>query len=63
MKATVDKDLCIGCELCTQICPSFFSMAVDGVAHALAGTVPPEDEACCSEAAEGCPVKAIAVTG
>lgn len=30
MKAYVDKDTCIGCELCTQICPDVFSMDDDG---------------------------------
>ena len=30
MQANVDKELCIGCELCTSICPELFSMDDDG---------------------------------
>ena len=35
MKAYVDKDTCIGCELCTQICPDVFSMDDDGKSVAI----------------------------
>ena len=53
MKAYVDKDTCIGCELCTQICPDVFSMDDDGksVAKNL------QDDAV--EARDSCPVSAI----
>jgi ferredoxin len=63
MKAIVDNSLCVGCELCAQICPAVFSMGTDGFAESVAGQVPPEQEASCREAAESCPVDAIAVTG
>jgi ferredoxin len=63
MNAIVDKDLCVGCELCAQICPAVFSMGTDGFAEAIAGPVPAEEEPSCKEAAESCPVDAIAVTG
>ena len=26
MKATIDRDACIGCELCVTICPEVFEM-------------------------------------
>ena len=29
MKATVDPDLCVGCELCVQLCPDVFAMQGD----------------------------------
>jgi ferredoxin len=61
MKATVDKDLCIGCELCVQLCSSVFTMGTDGFAEAITGPLSADSEACCKEAAESCPVSAITV--
>ena len=40
MKAKVDESLCIGCELCVQICPGVFRMEGD-FAVAIVDTVPP----------------------
>ena len=58
MKATVNPDTCIGCGLCVSTCPAVFEMQGD-VAVVVADPVPPEAEAGCREAAEGCPVSAI----
>jgi ferredoxin len=63
MKVIVDKNLCVGCELCAQICPAVFSMGPDSFAEAISGPVPAEQEASCREAAESCPVDAIEITG
>lgn len=60
MKARVDPDKCIGCQLCVETCPAVFSMEGD-TATAFGGAVPREEEAACRQAAEGCPVEAIAV--
>ena len=35
MKAVVDKNLCIGCGLCANICPECISMDDDGLAVAI----------------------------
>ena len=59
MKAYVDKDTCIGCELCTQICPDVFSMDDDGKSVAISGYIPKELEDDAVEAREACPVSAI----
>ena len=32
MKAKIDRDGCIGCGMCTEICPEVFEMADDGLA-------------------------------
>ncbi len=60
MKATVDPNLCIGCELCVQICPDIFAMEED-LAIVSVDEVPADIEPSCREAMETCPVSAIAV--
>lgn len=61
MKATIDRDNCIGCELCADTCPAVFRMAGDGHAEAYANHVPKADEAAATEAAQNCPVCVITV--
>jgi ferredoxin len=60
MKASVDADLCTGCELCTQTCPDLFEME-DEVAKVTADPVPSSAEECAKQAAEECPVEAIKI--
>jgi len=59
MKAFVDPDTCIGCELCVSICPMVFSMNADSIAEAVSGEVPTESEMACRDAEADCPVQAI----
>lgn len=61
MKATVDENLCIGCGLCAQICDAVFEMD-DELARVMTDHVPADAEASCRQAAESCPVGAIAIT-
>ena len=35
-KCSVNKDLCIGCGLCTSVCPDVLVMGDDGLAEAVA---------------------------
>lgn len=60
MKAIVDATTCIGCTLCTNICPEVFEMDGD-LAIVKGDSVPPEAAATCKEAAESCPVTAITI--
>ena len=62
MRASVDPDTCIGCELCPTICPDVFRMGDDGLAHAIVDPVPSGTEGTAKEAAESCPVEAITIT-
>lgn len=60
MKPKVDEELCIGCGLCSEICPDIFEMGDDDLAH----VINPErcqEAGCCEEAAEECPVEAISL--
>ncbi|MGB7568883.1 MAG: ferredoxin [Chitinivibrionales bacterium] len=61
MKASVNEDICIGCELCVQTCPEVFKMNDDGKAQTKIETVPFSQEQLCKQAAEECPVEAISV--
>lgn len=58
MKAKVNKDVCIGCGLCTGIEPDVFRIGDDGLAEAYAD-VTKENEANVDEAVNSCPVGAI----
>ena len=62
MNASVDKDTCIGCGLCTSICESIFEMDDDGKAVAKNPDVPSELEDEAKDAEASCPVNAISVS-
>ncbi len=59
MKSKVDPDLCISCELCTNICSEVYSMGDDGLAHAIEGDIPEEQLAEAENARDSCPTSAI----
>ncbi len=56
-KVNVNKDVCIGCGLCTGLLPSVFEFDDDGKAKA--NEVPAEDEASIADVVAQCPVGAI----
>ncbi len=60
MRAIVDKDTCTGCGLCTESCPEIFEMEGD-IAVVKVDEIPPEAEEAARQAAEECPVEAIAI--
>lgn len=59
MTAHVNES-CVGCGLCTGICPGVFTMTDEGVAAAR-DEIFPEQEGQVREAAESCPAAAIEV--
>jgi ferredoxin len=54
---TVDKDLCVGCGLCSQVCSDVFEMAADDKADVIDGADLSAD--CVQDAIDQCPVAAI----
>ncbi|HSV30578.1 MAG TPA: ferredoxin [Atribacteraceae bacterium] len=57
MAVKIDEELCIGCELCVQICPDMFDM--NGEGKAVAKTGADESLDCVDEALDSCPTSAI----
>ena len=61
MKVKVDKDLCLGCGICADICPDVFEIEDDSKAVAKVEEVPPEVQDSCRDAAQQCPEEAIKI--
>lgn len=53
------NDGCIGCGLCSQICPNVFSMSDEGLAQAIDEEVDKDDLDLAEEAKDSCPVGVI----
>jgi ferredoxin len=60
MRASVDPELCTGCELCVENCPDVFEMD-DESAKVKVDEIPDDQMDCVRSAAEDCPVEAISV--
>jgi ferredoxin len=59
MKATVSEE-CVSCGLCVDICPDVFEMGTE-YAQVKMTSIPAKFETAVRQAAEECPVSAIAV--
>ena len=53
----VDEPICIGCTLCTQVCPKVFEMKDDGKSHAKNPEADSEENI--QQAIDCCPVSCI----
>lgn len=62
MKATVNKDACIGCGACNAICPEVFNFNDDeNYAFVATEEVAEDKKDKVVEASEGCPTSAISI--
>ncbi len=61
MKASIDRDNCIGCSLCVETCPEVFRMAEDDLAEVYLDSIPEAAEETAKEAENTCPVSVITV--
>jgi len=60
MKVIIDRSECIGCGLCTEICPEIFRMDNDDLAEIYA-EVDDSLKDSAVEAQDSCPVSAISL--
>ncbi|MCR4434757.1 MAG: ferredoxin [Clostridiales bacterium] len=61
MKARVDREKCIGCGLCTNICPEVFELDEEGLARVKVSEIPESSAEAAGEAADSCPAEAISI--
>jgi ferredoxin len=61
MRIRIDKELCIGCEACIDICPEVLEMQDDFATVKIEDDIPEELEEAVREAAEACPSEAIEI--
>ena len=61
MRIRIDKDLCIGCEACIDICPEVLEMQDDLAIAKIEDDIPEDLEDAIREAAEACPSQAIEI--
>jgi ferredoxin len=61
MRVKIDKDLCIGCEACIEICPEVMEMQDDLAFPKIEDDIPEDLEDAVREAAEACPSQAIEI--
>ena len=62
MHAKIDRDSCISCGQCIEICPEVFYMADDGLADVHLDPIPKDMQQEAAEAGASCPVSVISVT-
>ena len=61
MNAKINRDTCIGCELCANISPEVYEMDDEQISIVIASPIPPESEASAKEAEDSCPTSAISI--
>lgn len=61
MKATVDRDTCIACGICSSTCPDVYEEGDDGIAVVIEDPIPEDLEECAQEGADSCPTDAISI--
>ncbi|MCD4694133.1 ferredoxin [bacterium] len=57
MSININKDKCIGCGRCTEICPNTFKLSNEGKSE----VINKNDLNCAMKASDQCPVEAIMV--
>jgi len=55
----VNKEKCIGCGFCSNLCPEVFELDEEGKSRVKEGADLKKNKGCIEEAKNGCPVGAI----
>ena len=61
MKAFIERNGCIGCGLCSDICPVIFRMDAEGLAEVYTTPIPADAQKDAREAEDSCPVSVIMI--
>lgn len=61
MKATVNKNTCIGCGICVDICPEIFEIDPQGLSEAMVAEVSSYYLPEAMNASSACPTNAIKI--
>lgn len=61
MKAYVDRETCIGCEMCAGTCPEVFHIDDEGKSVPIKDEIPENKLESAKDAESGCPVSAISI--
>lgn len=62
MKAVVNKNTCIGCGICVEICPEIFELDPQGLSESMLTEVSSYYISDAKEAANSCPTNAISIS-
>ena len=60
MKVKVDRDKCLGCAMCLNLCPEVFEFK-DGKSQVKKGIDLEKYKKCIQQAAQNCPARAIKI--
>jgi ferredoxin len=61
LRASVNKNSCIGCGICTEICPAVFELDPMGLSEAMVAAIDPSLGSTLRQASESCPTNAITI--
>lgn len=61
LRANVNKNACIGCGICVDICPGLFELDPQGLSEATTILINPSLTSKANLAAEACPTAAISI--
>lgn len=59
MKIKVDKEKCVSCGLCTNMCPDYFNLDENNKSEVIKQPKTEQEENIVKEAIDACPVEAI----
>jgi ferredoxin len=62
MMIMIDEDKCLGCGMCSSLCPEVFTIGYDGTVYPVVEMVEAGIAGICYQSAELCPTDAITIS-